>query len=177
MSKKQYDYDNLNPNATVLRGLDPMVIEKPRAPIHIHTYGGETPFFKGLAEGRLMATKCKNKKCKPAGKEGHVFLPPRVYCPDCLEKTAWVDVTEAARTTAKVHTHITVANPGAFNRVPVPCEVISVEIEGVITIMMSYLRSGKPQIGLPIQPVFETAKPTFTILDLSWEPRKVDKKK
>jgi hypothetical protein len=172
MPKHDYEFNNLNPNSTVLRRLDPIVIEKPRAPIHIHTYGGESPFFKGLAEGKLLATKCKNKKCKPAGKEGQVFLPPRVYCPDCLEKMEWVDVTEPARKTARVHTHITVAHPGAFNRVPIPCELISVEIEGVATIIMSQLRGAKPEIGMPIEPVFETTQPTFTILDLAWVPRK-----
>jgi hypothetical protein len=36
---------------------------------------------------------------------------------------------------------------------------------------MSQLRGGKPVIGLPIEPVFETMRPTFTILDLAWRPR------
>ncbi len=171
MSKHEFEFNNLNPNATVLRRLDPIVIEKPRAPIHIHTYGGETPFFKGLAEGKLMATKCTNKKCDPAGKSGDFFLPPRVYCPDCLEKMSWVDVTEIARRTAKIHTHITVAHPGAFNRVPMPCELISVEMEGSDTIIMSQLKGAKPEIGMPVEPVFNTSNPTFTILDLAWKPR------
>jgi uncharacterized protein len=171
MAKQTYEFDNLNKNATVLRRLDPIVIEKPRAPIHIHTYGGESPFFRGLTEGRLMATKCANKKCDPSGKEGYFHLPPRVYCPDCLEKMEWHDITERARKTAKVHTHITVANPGAFNRVPVPCELISVEIDGVATVIMSQLRGAKPEIGMPIEPVFNTSNPTFTILDLAWKPR------
>ncbi|MCU0662336.1 MAG: hypothetical protein MUC50_08425 [Myxococcota bacterium] len=172
MSKQAYEFNNSNPNATVLRRLDPMVIEKPRAPIHIHTYGGETPFFKGLTEGRLMATKCANGKCDPSGKEGYFHLPPRVYCPDCSEKMEWHDVTDLARRTAKVHTHITVERPGAFNRVPMPCELISVEIEGVATVIMSQLRGAKPEIGMPIQPEFNTTNPTFTILDLSWVPRR-----
>jgi hypothetical protein len=171
MSKHEYEFNNLNPGATVLRRLDPLVIEKPRAPIHIHTYGGETPFFKGLAEGRLMATRCINKKCDPAGKAGYFFLPPRVYCPDCLEKMIWEDVTEIARRTARIHTHITVAHPGAFNRVPMPCELISVEVEGAETIIMSQLKGAKPEIGMPVEPVFNTSNPTFTILDLAWKPR------
>lgn len=171
MSKHDFEFDNLNPNATVLRSLDPLVLEKPRAPIHVHTYGGETPFFKGLTEGRLLATRCTNRGCDPAGQDGRAFLPPRVACPDCLERTEWVDVTEQARQTARIHTHITVLHPGAFNRVPMPCELISVEIEGVCTLIMSQLRGGKPSIGLPIEPVFETSRPTFTILDLAWKPR------
>lgn len=172
MAKHEYEFDNLSHDATVVRSLEPLVIEKPRAPIHIHTYGGETPFFQGLASGKLLATRCVNKQCNPAGKEKQIFLPPRVYCPDCLEKTEWIDVTDRARKTARVHTHITVAHPGAFNRVPIPCELISVEIEGVSTIIMSQLRGAKPKIGMPIEPVFETEKPTFTILDLAWVPRR-----
>jgi uncharacterized OB-fold protein len=172
MPKHDFDFNNLRPEATVVRSLEPLVIEKPRSPIHIHTYGGETPFFRGLSQGKLLATKCVNKKCRPAGKEGHIFLPPRVYCPDCLEKTEWIDITDLARKTARVHTHITVEHPGAFNRVPIPCELISVEIEGVSTIIMSQLKGAKAQIGMPIQPVFETEHPTFTILDLAWVPRK-----
>jgi len=172
MAKHEFHYDTQNPSATVLRSVDPMVIEKPRNPIHVHTYGGETPFFRGLAEGKLLATRCVNPKCVPAGKSRTRFLPPRVYCPDCLERMKWEDITDLARRTAKIHTHITVANPGAFNRVPVPCEIISVEIDNTSTIIMSYLRSGKPEIGMPIEPVFETANPTYTILDLSGVPRK-----
>jgi uncharacterized OB-fold protein len=172
MSKKAYDFDNNNPGATVLRRIEPMVIEKPRAPTHIHTYGGETPFFKGLTEGKLLASRCTNGKCDPSGQAGYLHLPPRVYCPDCLEKMAWEDITELAAKKAKVHTHIRVERPGAFNRVPMPCQLISVEIEGVATILMSILSEGEPEIGLEIEPVFNTGKPTFTILDLSWRPRR-----
>ena len=52
-----------------------------------------------------------------------------------------------------------------------PCELISVEIDGVTTVIMSQLIGAKPEIGMPIEPVFNTANPTFTILDLSWKPR------
>jgi uncharacterized OB-fold protein len=171
MTKNNFEFNNLNPSATILRGLDPMVVEKPRSPIHVHTYGSETPFFWGLTQGKLMATTCQNSRCVPSGKEGYYYLPPRVYCPDCLEKMAWNDITERARKKAKIHTHITVDHPGAFNRVAMPCELISVEIEGVTTVLMSQLIGGKPKIDMPIEPVFNTAKPTFTILDLAWKPR------
>ena len=171
MSKQAYEFNNNNPGATVLRSIDPIVLEKPRSPTHIHTYGGETPFFKGLTEGKLLATRCANKNCDPSGKAGYLHLPPRVYCPDCLEKMEWEDITERAARSAKVHTHIRVERPGAFNRVPMPCQLISVEIDGVATILMSVLSEGEPEIGLAIEPVFNTTTPTFTILDLSWRPR------
>jgi uncharacterized OB-fold protein len=171
MGKHEYSFDNMNREATVLRSVDPMVVEKPRNPTHVHTYGGETPFFLGLTQGKLLATRCTNPNCDVAGKEGSEFLPPRVYCPDCLEKMEWFDVTQRAAKTAKIHTHITVEHPGAFNRVPMPCELISVEVDGVSTVLMSVLRGAKPEIGMAIKPVFETRHPTYTILDLAWVPR------
>jgi uncharacterized OB-fold protein len=170
MAEHHFEFDNLHPGATVVRSLDPLVIEKPRSPMHYHTYGGETPFFAGLTQGKLLATKCVNPKCDPSGKEGYFHLPPRVHCPDCLEKMEWEDITDLARRTAKIHTHITINHPGAFNRVPIPCELISVEIEGVATILMSQLVKAKPEIGMRIEPVFNTRSPTFTILDLAWQP-------
>ena len=112
MAEHHFEFNNMNPGATILRRLDPIVIEKPRAPMHVHTYGGETPFFRGLTEGRLMATKCLNDKCDPSGKEGYYHLPPRIHCPDCLEKMEWEDITELARQKAKIHTHITIEHPG-----------------------------------------------------------------
>ena len=172
MAKHDFQFDNQNPGATVLRSIDPIVLEKPRNPLHVHTYGGETPFFKGLTQGKLMATRCVNKDCDPGGKAGYLHLPPRVYCPDCLEKMEWEDITQLARDKAVVHTHITVEHPGAFNRVPMPCELISVEIPGVATVLMSQMIGGKPEIGMRIEPVFETRAPSFTILDLAWRPVK-----
>ena len=165
---RTYDFNNLHSDATIVRQLDPIVVEKPRNPIHIHTYGGETRFFKALTEGRLLAT-----KADPNGDSaGTFFLPPRVYDPDTLELAEWIDVTDIAMEKAKIHTHITVHHPGAFNRVPFPCHLISVEIEGCSTIMMSYLLDGEPEIGLPIEPRFNTTNPTYSILDLHWVPKK-----
>ncbi len=43
------------------------------------------PFYDGLREGKLMATKCK--KC------GRLFFPPQKDCPSCLESDMdWVEL-------------------------------------------------------------------------------------
>jgi hypothetical protein len=48
---------------------------------HFHTYGLLTPYFKGLAEGRLLGTRCLEPTC-PVGKgNGELWLPPRADCP------------------------------------------------------------------------------------------------
>ena len=49
-----------------------------------------------------------------------------------------------------------------------PCPLISVEIEGVCTKLMSYLLEGEPEIGMPVRAWFRTDSPTNTILDLAW---------
>ena len=95
-----------------------------------------------------------------------LWLPPRCECADCWHATEWVE----APTVGKVYTHSTVLYPGAPFRASTPCPLISVEIEGVCTKLMSYLKEGDPEIGMPVKAVFNTENPTNTILDLSWVP-------
>ena len=33
---------------------------------------------------------------------------------------------------------------------------------------MGYLSEGEPEIGMKVVPIFNTTKPSYTILDLSW---------
>jgi uncharacterized protein len=141
---------------------DPMVIKNVKDYFHIHTYGGLTPFFVGLRQGKLMGTRCANRACP----EKRIWLPPRPYCPDCLDKAEWVE----APTVGEIYTHTTVLYPGAAFKLSTPCPLISVSLEGVGTKLMSYLKEGEPRIGLPIKAVFRTEHPTNTILDLAWVP-------
>ena len=36
--------------------------------------------------------------------------------------------------------------------------------------LMEYLSVGEPGIGMKVVPIFNTTKPSYTILDLSWVP-------
>ena len=56
---------------------------------HFHTYGLLTPYFKGLTEGKLMATRCVNPKCPVSKGDGELWLPPRADCPDCHQPMVW----------------------------------------------------------------------------------------
>ena len=59
---------------------DAWIVELPRfgeEGIHFHTYGLLTPYFKGLTEGRLMATRCPNARCPISRGKGELWLPPR----------------------------------------------------------------------------------------------------
>jgi len=142
-------------------------ITNPRDITHIHMYGGEAVFFESMAKGKLMASKCENPDCEHTGS---IFMPFRIHCPDCLMKATVVDITELAKTTAKVYSFMITERTGAFNTLPTPVKFVNVEFDGVCTILMGYLCVGEPRIGMRVVPVFNTTNPTYTILDMYWVP-------
>jgi uncharacterized OB-fold protein len=143
-------------------------VTNPRRLVHTHSYGGEYEFFSGIAEGRLIGTRCDNADCE-VGYES-VFMPFRIYCPDCLQRTTSVDLTEVANRTSVIHSFMITERTGAFNTLEKPIKFINVEFEGVCTILMGYLLRGEPAIGDRVVPIFATEQPTYTILDLAWVP-------
>lgn len=139
-------------------------VTNPRDMTYIHSYGGESIFFESLGKGKLMATRCDNNKCES---KGSIFEPFRIYCPDCLRKATVVDITQKARDSAKIHSFIITHRSGAFNTLPKPIKFINVEFdEEVVTILMSVLVVGEPEIGEKVVPIFRTKSPTYTIMDL-----------
>lgn len=149
------------PGCEVL-SLSPLVIKNPKNHFHIHSYGGLTRFYQGLCAGRLLGTRCTNGECR----ERRIWLPPRAYCPDCLRPMEWVEAPQ----TGEIFTHTTVEYPGSSFKLSTPCPLISVSLEGVCTKLMSYLKEGRPEIGLKVRAWFRTENPTHTILDLAWVP-------
>jgi uncharacterized OB-fold protein len=152
----------LNGTTAEVLSEDPLVVKNVKDWYHCHAYGGWGKFFTGLLEGKLMATRCTNTACA----ENRMWLPPRCECPDCWCAMEWVE----APTVGRIYSHSTVLYPGAPFRAGVPCPLISVDIEGVCTKLMSYLKEGEPEIGMPIKAVFNRSAPTHTILDLAWVP-------
>ena len=139
-------------------------VTNPRDMTYIHSYGGEAIFFESLGKGKLMATRCDNDRCEA---KGSIFEPFRIYCPDCLRKATVVDITEKAQKKAKIHSFIITHRSGAFNTLPLPIKFINVEFdEEVVTILMSVLVVGDPEIGKHVVPIFRTKDPTYTIMDL-----------
>jgi uncharacterized protein len=142
-------------------------ITNPRQLTHMHSYGGEAPFFEGLSQGKLMATRCDNPKCET---KGSIWQPLRTYCPDCLSKMTVIDMTDIAKKTAKIHTFMVCERSGAFNLLEKPIKFINVEFDSVCTILMSFLAVGDPKMGMKVVPIFKKQDPTFTILDLCFVP-------
>jgi len=164
----QGSFSFMYPNSPIYNEAGHLVgVTNPRDITHIHSYGGEAPFFESLSKGRLLGTQCDNPDCEFHGTK---HIPFVIHCPDCLQKTTIVDFTELARQTARVHTFMVTERTGAFNTLKTPIRFINIEFDGVATILMSYLSLGEPEIGMRVVPIFNTEKPTFTILDLSWVP-------
>jgi uncharacterized OB-fold protein len=155
------------PGTPIWKGDKLCGVTNPRNMTYIHSYGGEWPFFKGLSEAKLIASRCDNPKCET---KGSIYMPFRIHCPDCLGRNAHADITENARKTAKIHTFMICERSGAFNALDKPIKFINIEFDFVTTILMSYLSAGTPEIGLRVIPIFRTHAPTYTILDLSWVP-------
>ena len=135
---------------------------------HFHTYGQLTPYFQGLALGRLMATRCVNRKCPISKGDGPMWLPPRADCPDCHQPMVWAEVEKPR---GYVYTYTYVERGGTGLEIPCPYYQIDVKIEGVCTIVKSYLvGKGPVRIGDRVRARFRTkGAATHTCLDLCWE--------
>ena len=135
---------------------------------HFHTYGQLTPHFEGLSEGRLRATRCLNPSCPVSRGEGQLWLPPRADCPDCHQPMSWKEIEDPR---GYVYTYTYVERGGTGLELPCPYYQIDVKIEGVCTIVKSYLSGPGPvRIGDKVRARFRTGPDaTHTCLDLFWE--------
>ena len=138
------------------------VVKWPRSITHFHTYGLLTPFFQGLTQGKLLATKCTNPQCS----QNSTWLPPRADCPDCYARTQWVEVP----TEGVIYTYTMLDYAGIGVELKTPYWQIDVALEGVDTVFKGILLSGKPQIGMKVKAQFRKDNPTHTILDVWWVP-------
>lgn len=138
---------------------------------HYHTYGLLTPYFKGLTEGQLLGTKCTNARCPIAKGDGELWLPPRADCPDCHQPMVWEQV-ENLRGYIYAYTHVERGGTGL--EIECPYYQIDVKMDGVGTILKSYLVDREPiEIGDRVRARFRTgADATHTCLDLYWELEK-----
>jgi uncharacterized protein len=160
------EFSTIEPNSPI-RNEDGKLcgVTNPRRVVHMHSYGGEWEFFQGVADGKLLGTRCDNDKCEY---KGTTYLPFRICCPDCLAKNTTVDLTDVARKSGKIHSYIVTSRTGAFNTLDKPIKFIDVEMDGVDTIIKSYQLIGEPSIGARVVPIFRTKEPTFTITDLAF---------
>lgn len=135
---------------------------------HYHTYGLLTPYFKGLTEGKLLATKCTSSGCPISKGKGELWLPPRADCPDCHQPMVWEEIKNP---NGYIYAYTYVERGGQGIEIECPYYQIDVKMEGVCTIVKGYLVNRKSiKIGDKVKALFHTGKEaTNTCLDLYWE--------
>jgi uncharacterized OB-fold protein len=115
-----------------LKNMSPIVILQHYGINYIHSYGQDSPFFAGLANGRLLGTKCTS--C------GYVQVTPKLHCQECGSECEWVELPGEGR----IHT-FTVCYFGSEEFLKeTPFMLVLVEFEGAKTLMLSRLMGIDP---------------------------------
>ncbi len=108
-----------------LKSMGPIIIKQPYAIDYLHSYGQDSPFFAGLANGRLLGC------MEPV--TGYTYANPRGHDMYTGAETNWVDLT---RRPARVHA-FTVCYFGSEAFLPeCPFILALIEFEGVDTLFL-----------------------------------------
>ena len=130
---------------TVLFNVDPIIIKDHYEIDYIHSYAQDSPFFAGLAAGKLLGSKCPH--CD------YVFATPRVHCMHCGQSTQWQELP----TRGRIHTFTTCYYASEFFLKETPYTLILVEFEDVDTLFLSRLLGAEPDevsIGIGVEAKF-----------------------
>ncbi len=145
---------------TVLFNVDPIIIKDHYEVDYIHSYAQDSPFFRGLAEGRLLGSRCPS--CD------YTYGTPRAHCMRCGDKTEWVDLPLEGR----VHTYTTCYFGGEEFLEETPFHLILVEFDGVDTLFLSRLigvEPGEIEIGMRVRAKFRRLS-QFKVTDVYFVP-------
>ncbi|MGP8130204.1 MAG: Zn-ribbon domain-containing OB-fold protein, partial [Thermoplasmata archaeon] len=145
-------------------GVESLIIRNPYTITYIHSYAEDSPFFLGLAEGRLRGSKCRRPKC------GFVYGTPRSHCMVCGAPTEWVDLP----TKGRVHSWTTCHFAGEVFLKETPYNLALVEFDGVGSLLLVRLRDcveSDLYVGMPIEARFDP-NPKYSITDVWFVPSK-----
>jgi len=145
---------------TPLYNIDPIILKDHYEIDYIHSYAQDSPFFAGLAKGKLLGSQCT--KCR------YTYATPRFYCMQCGSKTDWIELPQQGQ----VHTFTTCYYGGEAFLGETPFTLILVEFEGVNTLFLSRLKGVEPQevrIGMPVKAQF-VKRPKFKVTDVYFAP-------
>ena len=116
-----------------LKGMAPIIIKQPYRIDYIHSFGQDSPFFAGLASGRLLG------RMDPA--TGYIYANPRGHDMYTGDETDWVDLTKRPAT---VHA-FTVCYFGSEEFLPeCPYVLALIEFEGANTLFLGRLLGPDP---------------------------------
>ncbi len=146
-----------------LKTMAPIIIKQPYAIDYIHSYGQDSPWFAGLANKKLLGTKC----CKC----GYVFATPKLSCMECGAECDWVELPQEGR----IHS-FTVCHFGAeafLDQCPFILGLI--EFEGADTLLLTRLVGPNPNeanlkwVGMKVKAEF-VQKPECKPTDVYFVP-------
>jgi len=120
-----------------LDGMSPLVIRWHYEMEYLHSYAQDSPFFAGLANGRLLGTRCIH--CR------YTFATPKGHCMRCGEKTRWIELPLKG----KVHSWTTCYFGSQEFLKETPFNLVLVEFEGADTLLLSRL-VGVGQDGIAV---------------------------
>jgi uncharacterized OB-fold protein len=146
---------------TVVYNLDPLIIKDPYEIVYRHSYAQDSPFFAGLAKGRLLGSYCS--KCR------YAYATPRSHCYRCGRATEWRELPREGR----IHTYTTCYYGGEAFLDETPFTLVLVEFKGVDTLFFSRLIGAKPdqiRIGMEVTARFAPT-PSFRVTDVWFVPK------
>jgi len=110
-----------------LKEMSPIVIKHPYSIEYLHSYGQDSPFFAGLANKKLLGTRC--------GRCRYTYATPRLHCANCGKETDWVELPQEGR----VHTFTTCYFGSEEFLKETPFHLILVEFDGADTLLLARL--------------------------------------
>lgn len=140
---------------------DPLIIQDHYEIDYRHSYAQDSPFFLGLAEGKLLGSRCR--RCF------YFYATPRSHCYLCGDPTEWMELPKEG----KIHTFTICHYGGEAFLGETPFTLILVEFQGVDTLLLSRLKRAEPgavRIGMKVMARFATT-PSFRVTDLWFEPQ------
>jgi uncharacterized protein len=148
-----------------LKRMTPIQIEQVYKITYLHSYGQDSPWFAGLANRRLLASR------DPV--EGYTYANPRGHDMYSGQETDWIDITDRP---AWVHA-FTVCFFGSEEFLPeTPFVLALIAFEGVDTLLLTRLMGVDPEqasldwIGMHVQPSF-LRNSKFKPTDIYFSPR------
>jgi uncharacterized OB-fold protein len=124
---------------------DPLLVKERYTVDYLNSYAEDTPFFTGLAQGKLMGSECK--RC------GYRFATPRAYCMECGAETRWYELPLEGR----VHTWTTCYFGSESFLKETPFNLALIEFDGVNTLLLTRLvglTEKEIKVGMPVQAKF-----------------------
>ena len=141
---------------TEVFSVDPLIVRDHFEIDYLHSYKQDTPFFHGLAQRKLLGSRCP--KCAAT------YATPRAHCMRCGGGTEWFELPKEGR----VHSWTVCYFAAQEFLKEVPFTLVLVEFDGVETLFLSRLigvERADMRIGMKVKAKFRR-KATWSVRDV-----------